>query len=81
MSGKQASKALKRSYEQVTANRYDISDYKSENETSRGLAETHEQMSDAYVAGTNEANGATKAGEQSSALVIPAYVFDEETQE
>lgn len=88
MSDKQAAKALNQSYEQIADNRYDITDYKSGSEASRGLAETHEQLSDAYVvAGANRADaadGAASASEKSlsaSALPEDCVVFDEDTQE
>ena len=89
MSDKQAAKALNQSFEQIADNRYDISDYKSGSETSQGLAETHEQLSDAYVvAGANSAdaaNGAASATEKEKSPSAPALsdhcVFDEDTQE
>ena len=36
----------------VAEKTYKVSDYKSEDETDKGLANTHEQVSDAYVEGT-----------------------------
>ncbi|WP_247747345.1 YozQ family protein [Alkalihalobacillus sp. BA299] len=36
----------------VAENSYDPSDYKSSNETEKGLAFVHEQVSDSYVEGT-----------------------------
>ena len=38
--------------EKVAEKTYKVSDYKSEDETDKGLANTHEQVSDAYVEGT-----------------------------
>lgn len=89
MSDKQAAKALNQSYEQIADNRYDITDYKSGSEASRGQAETHEQLSDAYVvAGANRAdaaNGSASASEKEKCPSEPALsghcVFDEDTQE
>ncbi|CAG7626228.1 hypothetical protein PAESOLCIP111_02808 [Paenibacillus solanacearum] len=89
MSDKQAAKALNQSFEQIADNRYDITDYKSGSEASRGLAETHEQLSDAYVvAGANQADAVNEAASASekekspSAAALPEdCVFDEDTQE
>lgn len=40
--------------EEVAEESFDVSDYKQSSEMSRGLAETHEQLNDAYAAGTSD---------------------------
>ncbi|GAE24690.1 hypothetical protein JCM9140_637 [Halalkalibacter wakoensis JCM 9140] len=49
---KQQDKNSYQSSEEVAANSYQPSDYKSSKEVEKGLAMTHEQVSDTYVEGT-----------------------------
>ncbi|WP_126425427.1 YozQ family protein [Brevibacillus marinus] len=39
---------------QLASESYDVSDHHSEDPVSRGLAVTHEQVSDSYLEGTND---------------------------
>ena len=39
---------------ELGAKTYDAADYKGRTQMSRGLAETHEQVSDTYMSGNNE---------------------------
>ncbi|MCT8138170.1 YozQ family protein [Anaerobacillus sp. CMMVII] len=45
-------KTTNSSSNQVAENSYDPSDYQSNNEVDKGLAFTHEQVSDTYMEGT-----------------------------
>ncbi|WP_248930079.1 YozQ family protein [Paenibacillus hamazuiensis] len=77
MASDPAAEALQNNYRKVTDNRYDISDYESTDETSRGHAETHEQMSDAYFAGTSDGVVQRAEGE----VHLTDENFDEDNQE
>ena len=49
-----ASEALLQSYNEVAEKSFEISDYGKSSQISKGLAETHEQFSDVYTAGTSD---------------------------
>lgn len=49
--------------EEVAEKMYDPSFYKGISQTEKGLAVTHEQVSDVYVEGTNDGNVEENAGE------------------
>lgn len=62
----EASESLRRHAEEVAEHSYEVSDYDSGSELSAGLAETHEQLSDTFAAGTSDgaflrSSGRTKA--------------------
>jgi hypothetical protein len=47
-------KSWTRHAEEVAEESFDASDYEQSSEISKGLAETHEQLSDAYASGTSD---------------------------
>ncbi|MGF7029514.1 hypothetical protein J2T17_000419 [Paenibacillus mucilaginosus] len=54
MTDQLASEALQKNYRKVADQRYEVSDYTSSDESSKGTAVTHEQFSDAYTSGTSD---------------------------
>jgi hypothetical protein len=56
MANRKTKKQQTQQSNEVAANMYHPSDYKSNNETEKGLAEAHEQVSDAYMEGTVDQN-------------------------
>ncbi|WP_426446750.1 YozQ family protein [Paenibacillus sp. S-38] len=49
-----ASEGLLNNYRKVADQHYEVSDYTSSDESSKGTAVTHEQFSDAYTSGTSD---------------------------
>ncbi|MDF2720654.1 MAG: hypothetical protein K0Q59_329 [Paenibacillus sp.] len=49
-----AKQSLENHAAEIAEHTFEISDYHSSSELSRGLAETHEQISDAYAVGTSD---------------------------
>jgi hypothetical protein len=77
LSNDPAKESLQQSAEEVATHKYEVSDYHNDSELSQGLAETHEQFSDAYFAGTSDGKVMLANGQ---VLQIPSGGYEEDEQ-
>lgn len=65
--------------ENLANKHYEPADYKANNQLDKGMAETHEQVSDTYVEGTIDATIENYQGTGENAQ-IPREGYDQESQ-
>ncbi|MGC5327625.1 YozQ family protein [Brevibacillus sp. SYSU BS000544] len=80
MDNQLSNQSLQESAKKLADKTYEPADYQSNDEVSKGLATTHEQVSDDYMEGTNDGKIDEYAGTKNVAIPRTGYdkMFSEE---